>query len=1002
MLLDAGPSPSPADNLQPSDQHAGQGVARKIFYTLVASSRGPMAKVYDTDTEGQPKQTDDPSLSRGTVDRLALSPVGAMPALARRLGRMKQNEALICGDLTVPDTPRRLVMTWELPTNPDAVARNKNFFHYPIGRPALVMIDHDRKGLPADLQMRLDAEGGLLAVLTRICPEFAKAGVLMRPSSSTGIRNKTNGKTTTGGNVHLYLILKDGADAHDFVKRLHERLILDGWGWAFITKTGDIHIRSLIDVGASGSPSRLCFEADAKLAHPDLEHVPGARRCVVRDGDFLDTTKLPEPDDGERQRLVDIMARLRADAQPEADRIKGLRIAKRTAALVAQGRSPDEAKTRASQAYEKQRLDPTDPIRLDDGRDVTGADILRNPAAFHEATGADALEPDYGGGRNKAIWYTDRLPIKCFSQAHGGIVYELTWSAIDLIAAWEARRDKDEIAHMWTQTALDDPAADEAALAAAGVPPPPAELVFGRVVEDLALPTGKLGAPGTISPYWKKSLERTDRGRALASLVNAKVALGQGCGLDRHLHHDRATLQTVVTDVPPGSEVWTALSLDQARSIYEDPISGLPVFLWSDAMLTTARIHLQRDGVTVSKEHACDVIAHMAENNGFSSVAAYLRALTWDGVPRLDGWLVRHAGAADTLLHRACLTRWMTGAVARALQPEESGTAAKMDLVLTLVGPQGSRKSTFLQELCPVPQWHMENALGNLADKDAILRISGKWIIDFAEGATLKRNEAEHVKQFISTMYDTARVPYGRYPQQFQRRCVISMTLNPDNAGFLRDITGSRRFLIAETGRIDIDQLGRDRDQLWAEAVIEYRFNGRWWIDETDPQDKELAMAAAAAAESYRVYTDIEELLRRYLVDEPHLGQGGHLSWSRRPAALSVIGRLTDVLGELGIDMRRNQFAITEAQRALTAMKFERVRVKHRNGPIARDQLIWVDHDGAVAYHADKEGTGKTRGFRNWLVRAEKRQAIDRRSIPQSTPKTSNLGNAPELDTRPF
>jgi predicted P-loop ATPase len=438
-------------------------------------------------------------------------------------------------------------------------------------------------------------------------------------------------------------------------------------------------------------------------------------------------------------------------------------------------------------------------------------------------------------------------------------------------------------------------------------------------------------------------MQRNSKKKVAANLVNAKIALGQGCGLDHHLRLDRATLQMVVTGVPPGSEVWTVLNLEHARPIYEEPLSGLPVFLWSDTMLTTARIQLEHEGVTVTKEHAADVVNQIAEHNGFSSVAVYLCGLTWDGVARLDGWLVRHAGADDTLLHRKALTLWMTGAVARALQPEENGQVAKMDLVLTLVGPQGTRKSTFLRELCPVPQWHTENLIGNLADKDAILRICGKWITDLSEGATLKRSDAENVKQFVSTQYDDVRLPYDRYSRQLPRHCVIAMTLNPE-AGFLRDITGNRRFLIAETGTIDIDQLRRERDQLWAEAVVEYRTNGRWWIDENDPKDKALATAAAVAADSHRVRTSTEELLRRYLTDEPS-PSGRSVSWSPRTAILSVIGPVTDVLDELRIDMGRDQFAVADGKRALVLRLNQKVHRVEASPPpsTASDQGLLGD-----------------------------------------------------------
>ena len=55
----------------------------------------------------------------------------------------------------------------------------------------------------------------------------------------------------------------DGGDAADFVSRLHDRLVLAGWGSTFVSEAGSVQVRSLIDTSASGVGERLWFEADA-------------------------------------------------------------------------------------------------------------------------------------------------------------------------------------------------------------------------------------------------------------------------------------------------------------------------------------------------------------------------------------------------------------------------------------------------------------------------------------------------------------------------------------------------------------------------------------------------------------------------------------------------------------------------------------------------------------------------------------------------------------------
>jgi len=167
-------------------------------------------------------------------------------------------------------------------------------------------------------------------------------------------------------------------------------------------------------------------------------------------------------------------------------------------------------------------------------------------------------------------------------------------------------------------------------------------------------------------------------------------------------------------------------------------------------------------------------------------VREYLLGLHWDGVPRIDRWLIDHLGAENNALNKAFGAKWLIGCVARVMRP-----GCKLDTALILEGRQGLMKSTALSTLgSPWVTDHMPD----LGSKDAMEHLQGVWIIELAELSSLSRVEAGRIKAFLSTPSDRFRPSYGRATANHPRQCGFAGSINPGGSGYLPDETGNRRF----------------------------------------------------------------------------------------------------------------------------------------------------------------------------------------------------------------
>lgn len=273
----------------------------------------------------------------------------------------------------------------------------------------------------------------------------------------------------------------------------------------------------------------------------------------------------------------------------------------------------------------------------------------------------------------------------------------------------------------------------------------------------------------------------------------------------------------------------------------------------SDSDLALIRVLIERAGMrNVGSDLTAQAVRLLARKRAYHPVRDWLVGLQHDSKSRLDTWLIDYCGAEDTALVRAIGRAFLIAMVARVMQP-----GCKHDHVLVLGGKQGIGKST----ACAIlgGNWFGDNlpALHNKAE-DAARYLQGKWLVEISELAPARKADAEDLKSFISRSVDENRAPYARRKDMIPRQCVMVGTTNETT--YLRDASGNRRFWPIECGgSIALDDLARDRAQLFAEAVKAFEAGEQWHLS------REMEALAQEAQEAAFDIDPWEQPLRDWL-----------------------------------------------------------------------------------------------------------------------------------------
>lgn len=292
-----------------------------------------------------------------------------------------------------------------------------------------------------------------------------------------------------------------------------------------------------------------------------------------------------------------------------------------------------------------------------------------------------------------------------------------------------------------------------------------------------------------------------------------------------------------------------------------DAIGGLPWSQikdgWNDSDYAALKVYLSKNYGVYSPGRTKDAVVAVATERAYHPIKEYLDNLPeWDGVQRVDTLLIDYFGAEDNIYTRAAIRKTMVAAVARIYHP---GT--KFDSVLILSGPQGIGKSTFFSKLAG--DWFSDSlTITDMRDKSGPEKMQGYWILELGELAGMRKADTDTVKSFISRVDDKYRASYGLTVENHPRQCVIVGSTNAES-GFLRDITGNRRFwpvrVSGDSPRKSWQITDDEVEQIWAEALALYRRGEKLYLN-----SEEEAIATREQREAMET-DDREGLVRGYL-----------------------------------------------------------------------------------------------------------------------------------------
>lgn len=253
------------------------------------------------------------------------------------------------------------------------------------------------------------------------------------------------------------------------------------------------------------------------------------------------------------------------------------------------------------------------------------------------------------------------------------------------------------------------------------------------------------------------------------------------------------------------------------------------------------------------------------------------------------------------------LKRWMVSMIAAALNE-----TVVNQVILTLIGRQGSYKTSFMQHILPpvLSEYYTTKSNSSRMTKDDLFTMTENLVINLEEIDTMPPSELNQLKAMVTQRYVDERRAYGRNKVHLPH--VASFVATGNNLQFLTDDTGNRRWLPFEV---------EDIDSPW-EADIPYE---------------------GIYSQTYALYQDVK--FRYWFTDKEIQQLRGHvqqfevprpeyeliLTYYRKPVGLErgVYTTSSQIIGRFGNTSLR--LSLQKVGRAMRELGFRQVKASNAN-----------------------------------------------------------------------